>query len=84
MRAEILAVSVEKFDEHGLHGARIGRITNAAECNSRMIFATLAAKRNSIMRPSELRRRVWISAMGTRRKILPKEVSSPYTSILAT
>jgi AcrR family transcriptional regulator len=37
-QAKILSVAVSEFAEHGFHGARIGRITQAANCNSRMIY----------------------------------------------
>ena len=37
-QAEILSVAAGEFAEHGFHGARIGRITQAASCNSRMIY----------------------------------------------
>lgn len=37
-QAEILSVAVGEFAEHGFHGARVGRITQAAKCNSRMIY----------------------------------------------
>lgn len=43
-QAEILSVAVQEFSEHGFHGARIERITNAAKCNSRMIYHYFGSK----------------------------------------
>ncbi|WP_380055080.1 TetR/AcrR family transcriptional regulator [Falsihalocynthiibacter sp. SS001] len=43
-QAEILAVAVDEFAEHGFHGARIDRITKAAKCNSRMIYHYFGGK----------------------------------------
>lgn len=43
-QAEILSVAVSEFAEHGFHGARIGRITQAANCNSRMIYHYFGSK----------------------------------------
>lgn len=40
----ILSVAVHEFAEHGLHGARVGRITKAANCNSRMIYHYFGGK----------------------------------------
>lgn len=43
-QAEILAVAVDEFAEHGFHGARVDRITKAAKCNSRMIYHYFGSK----------------------------------------
>ena len=43
-QAEILAVAIDEFAEHGFHGARIDRITKAAKCNSRMIYHYFGGK----------------------------------------
>lgn len=43
-QAEILTVAIGEFAEHGFHGARIGRITQAANCNSRMIYHYFGSK----------------------------------------
>jgi len=43
-QAEILAVAVDEFAEHGFHGARVDRITKAAKCNSRMIYHYFGGK----------------------------------------
>jgi AcrR family transcriptional regulator len=43
-QAEILLVAIDEFAEHGFHGARIGRITQAANCNSRMIYHYFGSK----------------------------------------
>ena len=43
-QAEILSVAVSEFAELGFHGARIGRITQAANCNSRMIYHYFGSK----------------------------------------
>ena len=43
-QAEILAVAVREFAEHGFHGARVERITKAAKCNSRMIYHYFGSK----------------------------------------
>lgn len=43
-KAAILSVAVQEFAEHGLHGARVGRISDAAECNSRMIYHYFGSK----------------------------------------
>jgi AcrR family transcriptional regulator len=43
-QAEILSVAIGEFAEHGFHGARIGRITQAANCNSRMIYHYFGSK----------------------------------------
>jgi AcrR family transcriptional regulator len=43
-QAEILTVAVREFAEHGFHGARVERITNAAKCNSRMIYHYFGSK----------------------------------------
>lgn len=43
-RAEILAVAVREFADHGFHGARIERITKAAKCNARMIYHYFGGK----------------------------------------
>jgi len=43
-RAEILAVAVREFAEHGFHGARVERITKAAKCNARMIYHYFGGK----------------------------------------
>lgn len=43
-QAAILSVAVSEFADHGFHGARIGRITQAANCNSRMIYHYFGSK----------------------------------------
>ena len=43
-RAEILAVALEEFADHGFHGARVERITKAAKCNARMIYHYFGGK----------------------------------------
>lgn len=43
-QAEIMTVAIHEFAEHGFHGARIGRITQAANCNSRMIYHYFGSK----------------------------------------
>ena len=43
-QAEILNVAIVEFAEHGFHGARVGRITQAANCNSRMIYHYFGSK----------------------------------------
>lgn len=43
-QAEILAVAVREFADHGFHGARVERITKAAKCNSRMIYHYFGSK----------------------------------------
>ena len=43
-QSEILSVAVGEFAEHGFHGARINRITMAANCNSRMIYHYFGSK----------------------------------------
>lgn len=43
-QAEIMTVAIDEFAEHGFHGARIGRITQAANCNSRMIYHYFGGK----------------------------------------
>jgi AcrR family transcriptional regulator len=43
-QAEILAVAVQEYAEHGFHGARIERIAKSAKCNSRMIYHYFGSK----------------------------------------